>query len=112
MKTILVNRSLNESFKRAQLLPVLDPETMARLQAGGSRSVVTPARQPSPCSHQETGDDRELPLPRAAHASIEQTFPAVLGLSALVCFGQALAVRSDWSANWFALAAWMSRLAG
>lgn len=104
MKTILTNRSLNEDFKRAQLLPVLDPEIMARLQAGGSWSVVKSATQ-------VTAAPRDRRLPRAAH-SIKRTFPTVMGLSALVCLGQALAVMTDWPANWIALAAWMSRLAG
>jgi len=99
MKTISINRSLNENFKRAQLLPVLDPETMARLQTGGSWSVVKPT----------VPHDRRLP--RAAH-SVERTFPTVLGLSALICVGQALAVLTDWPSNWIALAAWVSRLAG
>lgn len=104
MKTILTNRSLNENFKRAQLLPVLDPEIMARLQAGGSWSVVQSAAQ-------ATAVSRNLPLPRAAH-SVERTFPTVMGLSALVCLGQALAMMTNWPTNWIALAAWMSRLAG
>lgn len=111
MKTISTNRSLNDDFKRAQLLPVLDPETMARLQAGASWSVVTPAWQTSPCGHKPESDRRNPPLPRAAH-SAERTFPTVLALSVLVCLGQALAVFTDWPANWIALAAWVSRLAG
>jgi len=112
MKTISINRSLNENFKRAQLLPVLDPETMARLQAGGAKSVGKPAGQPTPRSFEQINAGRELPLLRAAHASREKSFPTVLGLSVLVCLGQALAVLTDWPSNWIALAAWVSRLAG
>lgn len=99
MKTISTNRSLNENFKRAQLLPVLDPEIVARLQAGGAWSVVKPAMQ------------RDRSLPRAAH-SIERAFPVVLFLSALVGLGQILGMMTSWPTNWIALAAWASRLAG
>jgi hypothetical protein len=99
MKTISTNRSLNENFKRAQLLPVLDPETMARLQAGGAWPMVKST---------VPGDRRS---PRAAHAT-ERTLPVVLVLTALVAIGQVLAVMTNWPTNWIALAAWVSRFAG
>jgi hypothetical protein len=99
MKTISTNRSLNENFKRVQLLPVLDPETMARLQAGGAWSVV------------KSTVPRDRRSPRAAH-SIERTLPVVLGLTTLVGLGQVLAVMTNWPTNWIALAAWVSRFAG
>jgi hypothetical protein len=108
MKTISTNRSLNENFKRAQLLPVLDPEIMARLRTGGAWSVVKAAANPAAAARSH----HDRPLPRAAHAAPERPFPTVLGLSVLVCLGQALALLTNWPSNWIALAAWVSRLAG
>jgi hypothetical protein len=112
MKTISTNRSLNENFNRAQLLPVLDSETMARLRAG-SWSVVKPVgTSPTVLRELEESHTLDLPLPRAAHSAIGRNFPTVLGLSMLVCLAQALAVLTGWPTNWISLAAWASRLAG
>lgn len=125
MKTISTNRSLNENFKRVQLLPVLNPETMARLQAGGAWSVVQPAVPGT--GHTAGGmkpeDSRWKMEDGARHPTIlhhlpssilhpRVNIPVVLGLTALVGLGQMLAAMTNWPTNWIALAAWVSRLAG
>ena len=125
MKTISTNRSLNENFKRVQLLPALDPEIMARLRASGSWSVVQPAA-PGPVNTAgaiKNEDSRWKMVDGVCHPEFLRHLqssilhprvnsPVVLGLIALVGLGQVPAAMTSWPTNWIALFAWVSRFAG
>lgn len=114
MKTITFNRMLNANFKQTQLLPALSPEMLlARASARVWREVWPAEERPAPPRPRAgRSTDRRLPLLRPDHSPAERILMGVLGLSALICLGQAAATMLEWSGHWYALEAWVSRLIG
>ena len=114
MNTILLNQSMNVTFKQVQLLPVLTPAMIV-----GERAARTLRATPAPVATgletraaSSSVSDRQLPRSRPDRATGEQALFAVLGLSALICVGQALATMAAWSPNLPKFTAWVTQLIG
>jgi hypothetical protein len=102
MKTISAKRSLIESFKRAQLLPVLTATAVPARPASEIKSADSPtvSQTVTPLGYVPS-----LPLTRANHPNSASAAPIALALGAAVCLAQAVALTLSRAENSHSMAA-------